>query len=153
LMDRESAVPAGAACAMKRGFGPGTPYYEDATQSFRSALATFDFAANANENSAALTTVLGEARPRDAMTLWYLLLRSERSERASVYDRMTKLVTPPQDVTPAGVLDLDPQMLERWKIKLSIRSDALPKKEKRRSFWSKVWTETLGRIHGLEGKR
>ena len=153
LMDRESAVPAGAACAMKRGFGPGTPYYEDATQSFRSALATFDFAANANEKSAALTTVLGEARPRDAMTLWYLLLRSERSERANVYDRMAALVTPPQDVTRAGVLDLDPQMLERWKVKLSIRSDALPKKEKSRSFWSKVWTETIGRIHGLAGKR
>ena len=154
LVDRESAVPAGAACAMKRGFGPGTPYYEDATQSFRSSLAKFDFTANGNEKSAALTTILSEARPRDAMTLWYLLLRAERSDRATVYDRMATLVTPPQDVTRAGVLDLDPQMLDRWKVKLSIRSDALPKKEKKQqSFWTKLWTETIGRIHHAAGKR
>jgi hypothetical protein len=151
LADRESAVPAGAACAMKRGFGPGTPYFEDATQSFRASLSKFDFAANANEKTAALATVLGEARARDAMTLWYLLLRAERSDRASVYDRMSTLVTPPQDVTRDGVLNLDPQMLERWKVRLSIRSDPRPKKV--HSFWNKLWTETLGKIHGLKGKR
>jgi hypothetical protein len=151
LVDRESAVPAGAACAMKRGFGPGTPYFEDATQSFRASLAKFDFAANANEKTAALPTILGEARPRDAMTLWYLLLRAERSDRASVYDRMSALVTPPQDVTRNGVLNLDPQMLERWKVKLSIRADPQPKKV--HSFWNKLWTHTIGKIHGLAGKR
>ncbi|HEX3086686.1 MAG TPA: FecR family protein, partial [Pyrinomonadaceae bacterium] len=150
LVDRESTVPAGAACAMKRGSGPGTPYYEDATQSFRSSLAKFDFAGNGNEKIAALATVLGEARPRDAMTLWYLLLRAEPSDRASVYDRMSTLVTPPQDVTRNGVLNLDPQMLDRWKVKLSIRSDPQPKKV--HSFWNKLWTETIGRIHGLVRK-
>ena len=153
LADRESAVPAGAACAMKRGFGPGAPYYEDATQTFRSSLAKFDFAADANERTAALPTILGEARPRDAMTLWYLLLRADRSDRASVYDRLAALVTPPQDVTRAGVLDLDPRMLDRWKVKLSIRSDAQPKKEKTPGFWNKLWTETFGRVHRLVGKR
>jgi hypothetical protein len=153
LVDRESAVPAGAACAMKRGVGPGTPYYEDATQSFRTALTKFDFAANASEKSSALTNVLSEARARDAMTLWYLLLRANENERAGVYDRLTALVTPPQDVTRNGVLSLDPQMLDRWKIQLSIRSDAQPKKEKPASFWTHVWTNTVGRIHRLVGKR
>ena len=153
LVDRESTVPAGAACAMKRGFGPGTPYFEDATPSFRSALAKFDFAANATEKSAVLPVVLSEARPRDAMTLWYLLLRADRADRASVYDRMAGLVTPPQDVTRTGVLDLDPQMLDRWKVKLSIRSDAQPKKEKAAGFWNRLWTHMLGRVHGVAGKR
>jgi hypothetical protein len=150
LVDREATVPAGAACAMRRGVGPGTPYYEDATQSFRTSLAKFDFAGNANEKAAALSTVLPEARPRDAMTLWYLLLRTDRSDRANVYDRLAALVTPPQDVTRAGVLNLDPQMLERWKVKLSIRSDPKPKKVP--GFWNKVWTETIGRIHGIMRK-
>jgi hypothetical protein len=150
LVDRESAVPAGAACAMKRGFGPGTPYYEDATQPFQASLAKFDFAANANDKTTALATVLREARPRDAMTLWYLLLRAERNDRASVYDRMSTLVTPPQDVTRNGVLNLDPLMLGRWKTKLSIRSN--PKPNQVQSFWRKLWTETVGRIHGLAGK-
>jgi hypothetical protein len=150
LVDRESAVPAGAACAMKRGIGPGTPYYEDATQPFQASLAKFDFAANANDKTTALATVLREARPRDAMTLWYLLLRAERNDRASVYDRMSTLVTPPQDVTRNGVLNLDPLMLGRWKTKLSIRSN--PKPNQVQSFWRKLWTETVGRIHGLAGK-
>jgi len=151
LVDRESAVPAGAACAMKRGFGPGTPYFEDATQSFRASLTKFDFAANATEKTAALSTVLGEARPRDAMTLWYLLLRAERSDRASVYDRMSTLITPPQDVTRDGVLNLDPNMLERWKVRLSIRSDPQPKKVQ--SFWNRLWTQTIGKIHGFARRR
>jgi hypothetical protein len=151
LVDRESTVPAGAACAMKRGYGPGTPYFEDATQSFRTSLAKFDFAANANDKTSALATVLSEARARDAMTLWYLLLRVERNDRASVYDRLSALVTPPQDVTRNGVLNLDPLMLGRWKTQLSIRSN--PKPNQVQSFWRKLWTETVGRIHGLAGKR
>ena len=38
LKDRESMVPAGAACATRPGIGPGTPYFEDASQTFRTAL-------------------------------------------------------------------------------------------------------------------
>jgi hypothetical protein len=151
LTDRESSVPAGAACAMKPGFGPGTPYFEDASEPFRDALLKFDFTGNQDDRRSALATILSEARPHDAMTLWYLLVRVDPNDRASVYDRMTSLVTPPPDVTREGVLNLKAQMLNRWKARLSIRSDVAPKKV--HSFWAKLWSETLGRIHGLEGKR
>jgi len=150
LTDRESSVPAGAACAMRRGVGPGTPYFEDASELFRTALSKFDFADNQNDKTAALAAVLSEARPRDVMTLWYLLMRVSRVDRASVYDRMTSLVSPPQDVTREGVLNLDAKMIDRWKTQLSIRSETIRPKP---SFWRKLWIETLGRIHGLEGKR
>jgi hypothetical protein len=150
LTDRESSVPAGAACAMKRGVGPGTPYFEDATDLFREALSKFDFTGNQSDRAAALATILSEARPHDAMTLWYLLMRVDPKDRGNVYDRMAALVTPPQDVTREGVLDLNAKMLERWKAQLSIRSE-LPQK-KVHSFWKKLWTETLGRIHGYQGK-
>jgi len=150
LTDRESSVPAGAACAMKRGVGPGTPYFDDASEPFRTALSKFDFADNQSDKTAALAVVLSEARPRDVMTLWYLLLRVSAFDRASVYDRMTTLVTPPQDVTREGVLNLNPKMIDRWRAQLSIRSEPLCEKH---SFWKKLWTETLGRIHGLAGKR
>ena len=151
LSGRESSVPAGAACAMKREYGPGTPYFEDATQTFKTALAKFDFNGNQGDKAASLATILGEARPRDAMTLWYLLLRVAPADRATVYDRMTELVTPPQEVTRDGVLNLDRQMLERWQEKLSIRSD-LPR-EKTPSSWGKLWSHMLGRFHRLQGKR
>jgi hypothetical protein len=150
LTDRESSVPAGAACAMKRGFGPGTPYFEDATELFRAALLKFDFSGNPDDRRAALATILSEARPRDAMTLWYLLLRVDPGDRAQVYDRMTALVPPPQDVTREGVLNLDARMLDRWKASLSIRSDVPAKNV--HSFWKKLWTETIGRIHAIRRK-
>src|SRR5438876_1202274 len=46
LKDRESLVPAGAACATRPGIGPGTPYFEDASELFRTALAKLDFEPN-----------------------------------------------------------------------------------------------------------
>ena len=150
LTDRESSVPAGAACAMKRGFGPGTPHYEDASELFRTALLAFDFTGDQDVRTSALATILSAARPRDAMTLWYLLMRVDPKDRAAVYDRLTSLVTPPPDVTRDGVLNLDAQMLERWRIKVGARSQPL---RPAHSFWRKLWSETLGRIHGLEGKR
>jgi len=151
LSGRESSVPAGAACAMKPGLGPGTPYFEDATQAFKTALARFDFAGNHDEKTSALETVLSEARPRDAMTLWYLLLRVEPNERANVYDRMAALIPPPQDVTRDGVLSLDPKMLDSLREKLSIRAEV--PHEKAPHFWRKLWSHMLGRFHRVEGKR
>src|SRR6202008_276548 len=38
LRDRESMVPAGASCEMRPGLGPGTPYFDDASEDFRHAL-------------------------------------------------------------------------------------------------------------------
>ena len=151
LIDRESSVPAGAACEMKKGYGPGTPYFEDATPPFKQALSRFDFPVTRDEPGAALATILSEARSRDAMTLWYLLTRVDPNDRASVYDRMAALVDPPQDVTREGVLNLNVAMLNRWKDKLAIRSDSQEKKV--HSFWRHLWTHTLGRIHDLEEKQ
>src|SRR5207247_10953967 len=39
---RRSIVPLGFRAETRRGFGPGTPYAEDASQALRHALATFD---------------------------------------------------------------------------------------------------------------
>jgi len=39
---RESFVPAGAMCATRHGSGPGTPYFDDASEAFQAALATLD---------------------------------------------------------------------------------------------------------------
>src|SRR5439155_17084834 len=81
LTNRESAVPAGAACATRRGIGPGTPYFEDASEAFRSALANVDFSGDGPARISALKVIISEARSRDAMTLWYLLSRVSEPER------------------------------------------------------------------------
>src|SRR6266496_704724 len=118
LKDRESMVPAGAACATRSGIGPGTPYFEDASESFRAALTKVDFESAATDKSQSLDSVLSEARVRDTLTLWHLLGRVDGNDRALVYERMANLTPPPDGVTREGILALNQQMLDTWKDKL-----------------------------------
>lgn len=112
LKGRESVVPAGAVCVTEPGQGPGTPYFDDASEKFRDALTRLDFQ---NGGAKALSVVLNEAREYDTLTLWYLLARVSGAERARVYERMAALIPPPQGVTREGVLRLDKGMLDLWK--------------------------------------
>jgi hypothetical protein len=146
LPDRESKVPAGAACATRRGVGLGTPYFEDASTEFRMALTTWDFAP-ADQKGNALQLLIKDARPRDAMTLWYLLSRVDAAQRTSVYDRLAQLAPPPDGVTRAGVLALDPAMLNHWRDLIDGGDNSAAKGITR---W---WTRALGKFHALQGKR
>lgn len=109
---RESVVPTGAACVTQPGTGPGTPYFEDAGAAFVAALSRFDFARGGADS---LTVLLNDARPRDTLTLWHLLVRTSGTERVRVFDRLAQLAPPPANVTRAGVLALDRAMLDDWK--------------------------------------
>ncbi len=111
LKDRESIVPAGAACETRPGIGPGTPYFEDSTTAFREALKKVDF----DNDSTALGLLLAQARPRDTLTLWHLLARVSGEDRVRVYEKMAAFVPPPQGVTREGILRLDQEMLETWR--------------------------------------
>jgi anti-sigma-K factor RskA len=113
----ESVVPAGAMCVTLSGFGPGTPFQEDASPSLRAALQKFDFEHGGSES---LTTVLSETRGVDYITLWHLLMRVGAEDRPRVYDRLTALVPPPEYVTREGVLQGNPEMLEAWQKHLNL---------------------------------
>ncbi len=114
LKDRESIVPAGAACETRPGIGPGTPYFEDSPSSFREALQKIDF----DNDSTALTSLLAQTRPRDTLTLWHLLARVNGEDRLSVFDTLAAFAPPPTGVTREGVLQLNQQMLETWRYAL-----------------------------------
>jgi len=115
LNGRESFIPAGAMCPTRPKVGPGTPYFEDASESFRAALADLDFAASSSDaRASSLATVLSQARAKDGLTLWHLLSRTDGSDRAKVYDRFASLVPPPPGVTRDGILHLDQSMLDLW---------------------------------------
>jgi ferric-dicitrate binding protein FerR (iron transport regulator) len=115
LNGRESFIPAGAVCATRPKIGPGTPYAEDASASFRDALTKFDFAATTpQERNALLGIILADARPADALTLWHLLSRVSDADRPGVYDGLASLAPPPADVTREGILRLDRNMLDSW---------------------------------------
>lgn len=117
LNGRDSFIPAGAMCSTRPKIGPGTPYFEDANESFRSALLLFDLGDQSPDSRPPffhLATVLSQARPRDALSLWHLLSRTEGPWRAQVYDRLAALVPPPRGVTREGILALDPHMLDLY---------------------------------------
>jgi FecR protein/Putative zinc-finger len=139
LKDRESMVPAGAACRTRRGIGPGTPYFEDASERFRQALTQLDFEQNATSASgtAALDVLLGESRVRDTLTLWHLLARVEGKDRIRVYEKVAGFVPPPVGVTREGILQLDQQMLQLWRDKLeaSWSSELLVPKPVAEAYW------------------
>ncbi|HJQ22795.1 MAG TPA: FecR domain-containing protein [Blastocatellia bacterium] len=114
---RESYVPMNAMCETRPGVGPGTPFFEDASLTFKDALSRYDFE---NGGDAALRTVLAEARDRDTLTLWHLLQRVDEPTRGVVLDRMIALVGKPACVTRQGILRLDRKMLDCWKDELDL---------------------------------
>jgi len=115
LNSRDSFIPAGAMCHTRRNVGPGTPYFEDATPRFRESLAEFDSAGeNSEDQDVSLSSVLAQARAKDALTLWHLLSRTTGRNRHLVYHRLADLAPPPQGVTRDGILQLDPHMLDLY---------------------------------------
>ncbi|MGI8733796.1 MAG: FecR domain-containing protein [Pyrinomonadaceae bacterium] len=147
LKDRESVVPAGAACATRPVIGPGTPYFEDASEAFRAALTKLDFQSG---DAAVLSQILAESRVRDTLTLWHLLYRVNAGDRALVFERMAALAPPPNGVTREGVLRQDETMLRLWKGELD---NIWTGDSSLRKGWINTWTRTLGKIKSLEGKR
>jgi hypothetical protein len=135
LDGHEAFIPAGAVCATRPKVGPGTPYFDDSSASFREALSKFDFAATTREQrSAELNNILAEARQRDAFTVWHLLARVDESQRGSVYDRMATLVPPPAGVTRDGILRLDQKMLDLWWNQLGLGDVSLWR------TWERSWS-------------
>src|SRR6185295_11038989 len=128
LKDRESIVPAEASCDTQPGIGPGTPYFEDSSATFRASLKKVDFDPDAAARSAALTSMLDDARPKDTLTLWHLLTRVDGNDRARVYDKMAALDPPPAGVTREGVLQSDQKMLESWRDELKTTWMGISKK-------------------------
>jgi hypothetical protein len=118
LKDRESIVPAGAACQTRPGIGPGTPYFEDAGPEFLNSLTDLDFQGNRSTKARALHHLLQTARVKDTLTLWHLLSRVDGDERRRVFEKMISLVELPSDVTREGILKLDSEMLRKWKEKM-----------------------------------
>jgi hypothetical protein len=116
--ERESIVPAGASCETQLGTGPGTPYFDDSTLEFQHALKKLDFDKDPATRSEALASTLHNARARDTLTLWHLLPRVNEDERVRVYEKMESFAAPPAGVTREGVLKLDQNMLQLWRVSL-----------------------------------
>ena len=103
----ESFIPAGAACVTQPREGPGIPFYEDAPERLRQALAGFE-----RGDAGALERTLAAARPRDGLTLWHLLTRVPLRDRGVVFDRFTQLAAVPPEVSRNAVLRKDARAID-----------------------------------------
>lgn len=112
---RESIVPAGAIAFTRHGKGVGTPFFASATPELGAALERFDFDKG---GKASLATIISESRAEDTLTLWHLLPRVDKPDREKLYDVLAAFVAPPDGVTREGVMKLDKDMLEAWRIEM-----------------------------------
>ncbi len=127
---RETFVPAMAMCVTRPRLGPGTPYFNDASEEFQNALAIFDVADGGSDARLnALQSVLAKSRKRDALTLWHLLARTDGDDRLRVYNRLAELIPPPPQVTPEAVIRGDHGALDLWWEKLELGS----------AEWWRIW--------------
>ena len=131
----ESLIPAGAAAATYAESGPGLPFFEDASEQFRSAVSQFDSAKEGSaQRFAAQQVILREARARDGLTLWHLLSRVSEVDRQAVFERLSMLIPPPASVTREGILRLDRAMLDSWWNALDLGDIGLWR------YWERSWT-------------
>jgi hypothetical protein len=86
--DIEVYVPAGATCLLRSGRGAGTPYFEDSSAAFQTALSLVDVEPG---DPAALRILLAEARKKDALSLLQVFVRLQAPARSRVCDRLTVL--------------------------------------------------------------
>jgi hypothetical protein len=136
---RESFIPAGFAAVTRPVVGPGTPYSERASETYRQALALIDFSPGEPEAAQALTRVLDESQERDEVTLWHLLTRVPGTDRDRVFDRLAALVPPPTGVTRDGIRAGDRRMLDAWWDALGLGTTSLWR------TWSQQWKDDFNR--------
>ncbi len=131
---RESFVPADAMCVTRPVLGPGTPFFNDASEEFQTALDKFDISKPGDpDRSPALDEILRQARKLDGLTLWHLLTRAEEGERGRIYDRLARLVPPPAGVTREGVVSGERIMIDAWWDKLGLGN----------TDWWRIWKRPL----------
>jgi hypothetical protein len=141
---RESFIPAGAVCVTRPGLGPGTPYRDDVSDAFRSAIDVID-AGNPRAPDAverrrqAIARVLSEARDKDVITLWHLLSRLQPQERDGAFDALARYVPAPDSVTREGIRAGDRAMRDAWWDRLGLGTTDWWR------TWKQEWRDRSGR--------
>ncbi len=115
----KSLLPAGTRCYSEISKRPGTPFLNDASESFKESLFKLDFE---NGVETELTLLLSEARQKDLISLFHLLKQLDRESRGKIYDRISILFNIPQRITREGIVNGNSDMMGRLWTELGIGS-------------------------------
>ncbi len=104
----ESFIPAGASSHIDRVKGPGIPVFDDAPDALKAAVGQID----SQNGDRSVDTVLALARPKDGLTLWHLLQRTEGQTRARVASRFVALAPLPDGLDAEALSQASPESLD-----------------------------------------
>lgn len=117
---RSSVVLLGWSAKTRRDAGPGTPFLVDSPAAIEQALDIIDFGQDPAAKASAVDLIVNESRDHDMVTLWHLLSRVDSGLRRKIYERMIAFDSGPDGVTVEGIVNLDPDMMNRWKSRLGL---------------------------------
>jgi hypothetical protein len=110
--EKTSIVPAGARCHSRIELGPGTPFFDDAPDSYQAALNRLDMNQGTKED---LLEILRLSQAKDTLTLWHLLPRINASWRSDVLTAIAQFAPLPSTVSEKDILAADKEALNVWR--------------------------------------
>lgn len=149
---RESLVPEGKFCVLKKDIGPGTPFRGDTSPQLKKALMDFDFG---NCGNTCVNVILKNANKKDAVTLISIIPRVDEEYKNRVYVAASGFCTPPKSLPKDSIqkkMNID--NLNVWidkvmeEVHQNIEESMKVMEESMKQFdnetWSKNWQKNFG---------
>lgn len=111
---RSVLIPQNASCKMNPSVGPGTPYFDDESQAFKTALSAVDFGSMSAPGTDKLERLLSLANKHDALTLWNLFPRVNDQQRQALAAHLNEIAPIPSGVDLQAAIHLNPESLRLW---------------------------------------
>ncbi|HDZ58567.1 MAG TPA: hypothetical protein ENH47_00695 [Ignavibacteriales bacterium] len=109
--DKSAIFPGGYSLKILSSEGPGLPYKTDSNPELVELLDKIVFD---NHYKAGINALISLATDNETITLWNLLQRVDKRQRAIVYDKLYELVPHPDVIKKKQMLDLDKGALQVW---------------------------------------
>ncbi|MEO8663920.1 MAG: zf-HC2 domain-containing protein [Ignavibacteria bacterium] len=145
-------IPAGNLVMTRKDFGVGTPFNENSSVKFKSALYNLDFG---KCEGACVNSLLNNAKISDAISLVNLIPKVENEYKDDFYTKVANFVTPPKNVHRDSIPFMNEEDINEWvdKIQIEVQENvakSLKAVEKNLEEMKKTGFLKMDSIHDLE---
>lgn len=116
--EQKCILPAGTSCYSDTAKGLGTPFSDIASETFKDALYKYDF----KDSSVEIETVLHESNNEDLISLFHLLLKSDKEIKEKIFDRIVQLTNISPQIRKESIISGEKYALARLWIELNLGS-------------------------------